>query len=163
MKVYRYWASAELPAQDQNGRRLLLKKWAGSNDSASEAKSAAERAVRALQDRILRAEPMSIDAYSYGVRDIPEELIRELGSNSAITRNRMGCLVLNTAELMFADVDIRKPGFFARLGGASLQKNEEAALAQLRQFTESRPSLGVRIYRKGGFQVLVHACTHGGE
>lgn len=153
MKVFRYWASAELPAQDAGGKNLLLKKWAGSNNSLSEAKSAAERAVRALKDRLGSALPQ--DQYSYGVRDIPEELIREMGPKTALTRNRMGCVVLNTMEALFADVDLPEPGFFAKLRGASRQKNEDAAVARLRQFMESRPSLGARIYRtKAGLRYL---------
>lgn len=153
MKVYRYWASAELPAQDAKGKHLRLKKWAGSNNSMSEAKGAAERAVRALKDRLGSALPQ--DHYSYGLRDIPEELIREISPKSAVTRNRMGCLVLNTTEALFADVDLPEPGFFAKLRGASRQKDEDAAIARLRQFMESRRSAGARIYRtKAGLRYL---------
>jgi hypothetical protein len=157
MKVYHYWASAELPAEGPKGKRLLLKKWAGSNESAADARGAAERAVRALKDRLGNQQPA--DQYAYGLRDIPEELISTMGEKSAVTRNRMGCLVLNTTEMFFADIDLPEPGFFARLRGASRQKSEETAMAQLRQFMEARPSAGARIYRtKGGLRyIFTHA------
>ena len=159
MKVYRYWASAQVSAQDSKGKRLLLKKWAGSNDSASDAKSAAERAVRALQDRMQQARGPN-EEYLYGVRDIPEEFIREVTPNSLVTRNRMGCLVLNTTEAFFADVDISEPGFFAKLfRKETRQKKEDEAVALLNQFMESHPSAGARIYKtRAGLRYLfIHA------
>ncbi len=157
MRVFHYWASAELPAEDAKGKKLLLKKWAGSNASLAEARSAAERAVRALKDRLSDLRDPS--GYTYGLRDVPEELINAIGEKSAITRNRMGCLIMNTTEMFFADIDIPEPGFFARLRGAKRQKAEDAAVAQLRQFMEARPSVGARIYHtKAGLRyIFTHA------
>ena len=160
MKIYRYWASAVLTTQDGQGKNLLLKKWAGSNDSAEAARSAAERAVASVRDAVQgrtfpRTRNYRDQEYLYSTREHPEEFIRELSPKSAVTRNGHGCLILNTTEAFFADVDIPQPGFFARLGGATRQKREDEAIAQLNKFMETRPDAGARIYRtKAGLRYL---------
>ena len=155
MKLYHYWASAELTATDSKGKNLRLKKWAGSNDSLSAAKADAERAVRAVRDQIGKFAPPR-DGYSYSTRDVPEEIVRDLGPENVFTRNAIGFLVLNTTQIFFADIDLpRGPGFIARLFGASPQKPEIDAIARLKRFLDTRPSLGARIYRtRAGLRYL---------
>src|SRR5512140_3563798 len=98
MHLYRFWAAAEGTARDRSGRDLFLKKWAGSNTSQAEALANAEAAVRATAALVATrdvSEPMR--GYSYDVRGVPEEIIGEPDDGIGITRNRMGCLVVNAA------------------------------------------------------------------
>ena len=54
-------------------------------------------------------------SYAYGTRPLREEIIQEIHSRAGditgiVTRNSYGCLVLNTAEAMFVDVDLPRNG-----------------------------------------------------
>jgi len=147
MKLYRYWASAELPATAANGQKLRLRKWGKSNTSLQEAEKMAREAVEELRRRIDGKAFEAGDSYAYSMRDIPEEVVSELGPKSGITRNAYGCLVLNTSEAFFADIDIKPPGAIARLFGNSRARVEMEHIARLREWLQSRPSCGARIYR----------------
>jgi len=154
MKFYRYWAMAEQPGTDATGKRLLLRKWAGSNDGEGDAQS---RARRALEDLAARVSTLKLghgrrgDDYAYGTGDIPEELVEQFGDDDdpagAVTRNRYGCRVLNAREVFIADVDLPAPGFFARLRGRTTDKMAAEKTALLKNWLERNPGAGARIYR----------------
>jgi len=124
----------------------------------------------------------SLGQYSYGDRDqIREELISEHHDQSgqlvaAVTRNRYGALVLNTANVLFADVDLpdkviyyREPGWFgrlvSRLSGARpedlttpmvWQKARKELRARFVQFQQSHPTLCVQVYETAaGFRLAI--------
>jgi hypothetical protein len=162
MKLYRYWAAAEGSATDIKGRRLKLKKWAGSNDSASAAKTAAEQALRELSSRLASFDVNEKKYYAYSQRGLPEELIGEPGASSGVTRNRYGALVLNAADAVFIDVDLRMGnGLLARLFG----KTEEKYLGKLEAWLAARAATGnlagARVYRTA--RGLRYLLTHGRE
>jgi hypothetical protein len=83
-----------------------------------------------------------------------------------VTRNSFGCLVLNTARVMFVDVDLprsrRTPssgGWLARLLGRSGQGSsdgaEAQALARLDAWVRAHPGTGFRVYRtRAGLRYL---------
>lgn len=151
MKLCKYWAKAEAVSEDATGKRIRLCKWGGSNDSAADAAQIAAAALEELKARLRQIRLSGWDkGYTYSLRDVPEELVTSLGDNSGITRNARGCLVLNTAEAAFVDIDLPRMGFIARLFGGSREKNEQAAVRQLETWLESRPELGVRVYRTAG-------------
>jgi hypothetical protein len=97
--------------------------------------------------------------YGYPDRPMREEVLREFpGDDGApagvLTRNSYGCVVLNTARLVFVDVDTR-PGsigsFFARLLGRKTldpQSALEQTLAEkLHAWTAARTDWRWRMYR----------------
>lgn len=154
MKLCKYWDVAETPAQDAKGKTLRLRKWGGSNTSLDDARRAAKQALDELVQRVAR-EGLPCDDYSYSMRDVPEELVREIGATAGITRNGKGCLVLNTADAMFVDIDISGPGFFAKLFGATRESEEKKRIALLTEYLAENPGAGARIYRtRGGLRYL---------
>lgn len=155
MKLCRYWATAETFTTDGEGRPFRLRKWGGSNDSPADAKAKAARALEELRARVEGIGFKHFRDYSYSMRDVPEELVKELGPDSGITRNGKGCLVLNSATAFFADIDVREPGAIAKLFGASRKKREEEYLVKLREFISRHADIGARVYRtRAGLRYL---------
>jgi hypothetical protein len=99
--------------------------WSDQNLAAAEG-HAAERLMR-IRDWLSRREKTPLQQrYGYGDdRPMREEVLREFRApegtlRAAITRNSYGCLVLNTADLMFVDVDApeaKESGWLAGLFG----------------------------------------------
>lgn len=110
----------------------------------------------------LRAGLRALDGHEESVEDytadICEPIVQKVDANNIVTRNRCGALVLNTADLCFADVDHVSGGFFntlARLFGGG--KSEEAILIErVRALCAADDSLGVRLYRTAaGFRLVL--------
>lgn len=166
MRFPRFWKSA---------RTGHVTTWGWSDESAADAlRLAGERQERVLAT--LRGEDFAErDPYSYGERPLREEVIREFtnaaGEPTAIvSRNSMGCRVLNTSELMFVDVDEPRRGrrggggfWSALFGGKKAAPPEsplaERAEAQARQWVASNHAWRWRIYRTAaGVRLMaVHA------
>jgi hypothetical protein len=97
--------------------------------------------------------------YGYPDRPMREEMLREFaGTNGepagVLTRNSYGCVVLNTAAMVFVDVDTGNGsvgGFISRLFGRktlSPQKAlEESLRAKLEAWIAARPDWRWRMYR----------------
>lgn len=154
MKLRKYWAVTEDHAADAKGRHLKLRKWGGSNESTEDALKEAKRALEQLKQRVSQLEIRAFDDYSYSMRDVPEELVREMGKSAGITRNGKGCLVLNTENTVFADIDIRGPGLLDKLFGKD-KDGTKKHLDKLQQWLETRPQMGVRVYRtRAGLRYL---------
>lgn len=144
--------------------------WRWSDKSVAEAQSLADEAARQLADRFAHEDfPPKHGGY-YPDRPFREPVIQEIkddrGERAAVvTRNAYGCLVLNTARVMFVDVDLpepKKPGFFQKLFGKTSTEppplTESAALAKAENWTRSHPDWGWRIYRtRAGLRLL---ATH---
>ncbi len=155
MKLCRYWAVAEATATGKPGQALRLRKWGGSNTSMEEARKTASVALEAMRRKVEGIGFNLQDDYSYSMREVPEELMREITADSGITRNGKGCLVLNAANAFFADIDIRDPSFIARLFGATREKAEQDCIKKLKDFLVRHPEIGTRIYRtKAGLRYL---------
>ncbi|MDE1151550.1 MAG: hypothetical protein PW788_03350 [Micavibrio sp.] len=148
MKLCKYWAKADGTATDKTGFTFKISKWGGSDTGAAEARREAEQALAAtiarMRDVVLHKYR---DDYSYSMRDVPEELITRFDANSGITRNGKGCLVLNTNDMFFADVDLPRIGFFAKLFGATPEKNVAQHMARLQNWLTDKPDVNVRVYR----------------
>jgi len=160
MKLCQYWAKAEGTATDKSGFTLKISKWGGSDTGMAEAQRDAEQALRTVIDRMRDIVLHKYrDDYSYSMRDVPEELITRIDANSGITRNGKGCLVLNTADMFFADIDLPRIGFFAKLFGATPKKAEAQQISQLQQWLADKPDVAVRVYRtKAGLRyIFTHA------
>jgi hypothetical protein len=169
MRFLRYWAKAAASATGPDGRRLEFACWRGSDRSVEDAHAAAQRAAEDIAARAaVASEPLR--AYAYGDRPLREEIVRPAagaGERAAmVTRNSFGCLVLNTAGVLFVDVDLPPPSsggiggwlgrLFGRGSGAQDSTSPQAvALARLEDWLGRNPSCGFRVYRThGGLRYL---------
>jgi len=151
MKLYRHWAAAERSIKDAEGNDLRLRKWGGSNTSPAAAEDTARSKVEELARRLMQRADLSWSSeYTYSTRDLPEELIEEIDAHSGVTRNRYGCLVLNSDNMLIADIDLPKPGIFAWLMkafGRYKAISEAQALVNLTEWLIHHPDMGARVYR----------------
>jgi hypothetical protein len=169
MRFLRYWAKASTSTTGRDGRRLEFACWRGSDLSVEDARAAAQRAAEDVAARAaLASEPLR--AYAYGDRLLREEIVRSAGGDgeraAVVTRNSFGCLVLNTAGVLFVDVDLPRPssggvgGWLGRLfgrGGSTAQSDgpQAVALAKLEAWLRRNPGYGFRVYRtRGGLRYL---------
>jgi hypothetical protein len=173
MKFYKYWAQAEATVQSGN-RPWKLRAYGGSNQGMDEARQrareTAERAAAAIQQGPLAS------TYGYADRPLREEIVQEINGASGfagvITRNSLGSLILNTARVMFVDVDYPAQegslvaglrGLWGSLRGkppAPRPDRDQPILQRFENVSRARPDLGFRVYRTaGGFRLLVTSQT----
>ncbi len=135
--------------------------WGWSNESLALARSQGADAARRIADRLASGDRRHPGRYEYGDRPLREETLREFrdeaGALSAvITRNSHGCQILNTARLMFVDVDLGEEtgrggvlGWL--LGGRKIDARREAArqsvLDRAEEWTRLHPGWGWRVYQ----------------
>ena len=173
MKVARYWARESAVGDDGAGRRLRLVSWSGSNESVAEAK---QQASKKLEQWLIRLRAGQLrGGYPYHGNDaVREELIEETYDDdgkliAAITRNRYGALVLNSAEVLFADVDL--PVSAAKRGnplaallswftGRKADAHDARARDEYRErfaaFHDRHPDLALRVYETAaGFRLVI--------
>jgi hypothetical protein len=173
MNFPRYWIRVDVPLYSAEGRPGQAMCWGWSDSSLADAEAQARaRAERLAQALRAGSRP---NRYLYADRPLREEVLDEMrdGSNrrlAIVSRNSYGCRVLNTANVMFVDVDL--PEEQPRTGGSLLGRlfgkpapapaappAETAALARVESFLRENPQLGARLYRtKAGLRYLF---THG--
>ena len=174
MKVAKYWARESATAEDNTGYKYHLISWSGSNQGLAEAKKKAIEKLNRWKVR-LREGQLSGD-YPYEDKDeIKEELIQEQYDNegkliAAITRNRYGALVLNSAKVLFADVDLptqvdKGLNPFSKLlslfrRGKKATDDEQNPREEYRQrfaaFHQQNPALAFRVYETAaGFRLVI--------
>lgn len=152
-------------ARGQSGDFLA---WRWSSESIAEAQALADQAAQQLVDRFRAGErPRSHGGY-YPNRPFREQVLQEFkneaGETAAVvTRNSYGCQVLNTARVMFVDIDLPEPkpsgGFLKRLFGkpdpvppSNLQSE---AMKRIENWTRNHSEWGWRIYRtRAGLRLL---------
>ena len=136
-----------------------------SNTSLEDALRVAEERANQIASRI--AGPTPLESYDYLSGPLREEVIEELSYNdkiaAAITRNAYGALVLNTSQVVIADIDLPRPPFFKWLMSL-FQKSRDTATAQLLERIDAlcsqRRDLGIRLYRtKLGYRAVVTSQT----
>jgi hypothetical protein len=140
--------------------------WGWSADTPDEAQKKAEEAVQRSAQRIASGQGFP-DSYGYPDRPAREEIVEEIKDESGeaiamITRNSYGSLVLNTARLMFIDIDVPKPasqgliGLIKNLFGGAPSDPFEPVLQQIREKAGAMPDLTFRVYRTAaGFRLAV--------
>jgi hypothetical protein len=165
MHFPRYWTIA---------RRKRVSAWGWSDESPDHAaRHAAERLQRVLDWLARGGPPVLQRRYGYAERPMREEVLREFRAQdgslrAAVTRNSYGCLVLNTARLMFVDVDAPEAGESGWLAGLfgyrkpNPARDPEAFLdafnARLRDWVSRWPRWGWRVYQtRAGLRLL---ATH---
>ncbi|HUZ06709.1 MAG TPA: hypothetical protein VMV89_04405 [Candidatus Paceibacterota bacterium] len=142
--------------------------WRWSERSLDEAQSLAVQAAQQLADRFAAGDfPPNHGGY-YPDRPFREQVLDEIKNENGetagvVTRNSYGCLVLNTARVMFVDVDLPEPkpaGIFKRLfgGAAAPVVTQDEVVAKVESWTRNNPGAGWRIYRtRAGLRLL---ATH---
>jgi len=129
-----------------------------------------ERATRHAE-RLAAGEALE-GGYSYSSNPLREETLKEFPSVdgtpfAVVTRNGYGCLVLNTARVMFVDVDLPPKTasealgrFFKSLLGKHdpypRGKGEASRLALVQKALRADASLGIRVYQTAsGLRYLI--------
>jgi len=163
MNFPRFWARA-----DHEG----FLAWGWSNQNLDAARAMGMEVARRIADRIRRGDRKHAHRYAYGERPLREEIIRDFAdgagsSRAVITRNAYGCLVLNTARLLFVDVDLGEPpevgGALSRWFGsekrvAAHAAQKQSSLTRAAEWATRNPGWGWRIYEtRAGLRL---AATH---
>lgn len=167
MQFYRIWARAEQQASGPRGD-FDVSCLGYSNVSLEHAlRIAKERAAKTAQALALGSPP--VDNYYQGERPFREEIVEEFEEGeetiAVISRNSYGCLVLNTPNVFFADVDRPDANSenpvqsllhlfgFARKSPDSF---EQGLIARMESACARDPALGLRLYRTfNGYRVLL--------
>jgi hypothetical protein len=170
MNIPRFWAKAEKNVTI-GGQNYHFVAWKGSDLTIGDAQRLARQALEERIARKERAEPLG----HYPKDGVPlrEEIIQDvmLGNEriALITRNVAGCLVLNTARVMFIDIDfVNAPYLQGSLQGClgslfrgwfskpDLRSEEERALEYIKIWHSNHSDWAMQIYRtKRGFRLLV--------
>ncbi|MAE62834.1 MAG: hypothetical protein CMJ18_01060 [Phycisphaeraceae bacterium] len=187
MRIYRYWARAK-ESCTQGAQTFDVSTYGGSNLSVEDALRQAEERARAASRAI---EHGSIgDEYAYSDRPLREEIVDEIGGEAVITRNAYGAQVINTPDVLFADVDLAEGGMASRLMNALadlLRRPSPKAddpwsrigdgdgpnlpnvpggvgrqiVLRLQRIVDVDRRMGLRLYRThGGFRVLATTRTY---
>ena len=159
MNFPQYWAK---------GKSARFECWRWSSQSLADAQSLANQAAQQLAERFRSgAYPPERGGY-YPNRPFREQVLQEIkgdaGEISAVvTRNSYGCRVLNTARVMFVDIDLPEPkasgGFLKRLFGkpapAPPNDGQRLAMTKIQDWTRHNPQWGWRIYRtRAGLRLM---------
>jgi hypothetical protein len=178
VNIPRHWAKAERSVTI-GGKRYHLVAWQGSDQSLANAQ---QKAQAALESRIARkARGEKLGNYPKDGQPLREEIVEEIlnpqGERIAVvTRNAAGCLVLNTAQVMFVDLDFANQhvpwklpspqslleaitGWFKPKPQAPKPPSpftEEGLLHKVRQWHSQHPEWTMRVYRtRAGLRLLV--------
>ena len=150
-----YWARA------QQGRVFC---WGWSDLSQDDAQHQAQRNVARLCERLAAAKRFTKPEkghYGYAAHPLREPVLGRLSQKSLLTRNAMGCVVLNSTELACVDVDDPAPqrkGLFGwlRSRGKPPAPPPLPVTQRVEQWLSGRPGWGLRLYRTAaGHRVVV--------
>ena len=160
MRIPKYWSSAYRNAPGPDGIQRKLKVWGWSFQSFEDARRAAAKRIEKICNRLVSGEKLG----QYEYLDIPlrEEVLEIFHAsdeeNAVLTRNRYGSTILNTADVLFADIDfppIRPRGFFDAIAlifsrnkaEARKQEIEQQTLRRVGEWAVKNPSRTFRLYR----------------
>ncbi len=107
MKFAQYWTRREGAATDSSGQSIQVSSRGWSDVSLEDAAALAEERARRLAHRLV-TDRNAGKLYDYGDSPVPEPIVHDFrpeGAAAVVTRNSYGSLVLNTDDLLFADVD----------------------------------------------------------
>ena len=155
--------------------------WRWSSRSVAEAQALATQAAGQLAERIRALDFSSSSASGGGYypnRAMREPILQEFRDGAGeiaavVTRNVYGCRVLNTARVMFVDIDLRElehhRGLISRLLGIPPMimplpvREFEVTLTRIEAWTQEHPEWGWRIYRtRAGLRLLATQGFGGG-
>jgi len=112
MIVPEYWSEAKKRISD-NGKQRTIMRFGWSDNSEHDAHDNAKQRVSEAIDRLRAGESVRARDHKVpynGAEGLPirEEIVERHGE-AVITRNSYGALCLNTPDIVFADVDVKKP------------------------------------------------------
>jgi hypothetical protein len=166
MKIPKYWAKEIQSVTNPDGRAFALTCWQWSDVSQTEAAQRAKTRIQDVATKVQRNE--TLQRYTYGKRPMREEIIQAIQSRNGkeigiVTRNGYGALVVNAANAMFIDIDFERKsptgllkGLMNKLLGKKSVSQEEQQVAQIELWAQTRPDLGIRVYRTfAGLRCLI--------
>lgn len=163
LHIPKFWASATGSARNPRGEDVPLRCFGHADSGVAEARSRAMEVLARVAERVRAGAPWP-ERYGYGDRPIREEILREIRSpvgalDGYVTRNGYGAVVLNSAAVLFADIDDVRIGFLARLrrffGSRSATADPDALPASVTAFAAAHPTWSLRLYRTfAGWRVL---------
>ena len=158
MQVFRFWAQGQSEAEYHGAP---IHAYGCSNESIEAALADARRRADRVVETLKSPDP---SAYSYD-RPMREEIVRELTLGGRITavltRNAQGAVVLNTANVFFADIDYEPQPvslgvLLGKLLGRKSPNPDDVIMERISAVVSAHPGLGVRVYRtSNGFRCLV--------
>lgn len=167
MKIARFWERSEMQITTRDGSPFPVTGWGWSETSREEALQRARDSVQNIAARLTSGKGFP-DTYTYGTRPRREEIVEELTNDDGelvafLSRNHYGSLVMNTAHLMFIDVDvpIQPAGsglirFIKGLFGDPPPSPAEATRVNIASAAARFPNLTFRVYRTlAGYRIAV--------
>ena len=153
MRIARFWARAQVE-RDGYGRGA----WGSSETSLQDAEQNARARAEAMLEQVIAQDDPGLHHYEYQRHDMPEPIVQDIAGRdghriAAITTNRYGASVLNTARLVFVDIDFPEPsptpGLLGKLLGRkpAAEDFHGAALSRLRDWASDDAKRGARVYR----------------
>ncbi len=160
MRIPRHWTKASYTGRNLEGKELTCTAWGWSFDGLARAKDDARARAQRVFDSLLNGRQPS--SYDYSDRPLREEIVDSMRQGdkdlAVITRNRYGALVLNTASVLFVDIDFPRiepegllDAILLSLSG-SRRKSRRSAIAErtlesVRDWSQRHSNHAFRIYR----------------
>jgi len=160
MRIPRHWTKASYTGRNLEGKEVTFTAWGWSfNGPAAAADEARSRAQRIFDCIINGRQPSS---YEYADRPLREEIVETMGDNgkdlAIITRNRYGALVLNTASVLFVDIDLPRiepngllDAILLSVSGSRRRQRQmalqERTLESVRDWAQRNQDYCFRVYR----------------
>lgn len=168
MRFYQYWARATEQGSEPDGQPIFRTANGNSDISFEDAVRVAKERARRMVDFANRGQSNRDDYYPAGERPIREEVVETFADRdqpfAIISRNAYGCLVLNTSDVFFADVDERSLNPLKRLWAWLTRKVrlplEQRLLQSITELIQTDAGLAFRLYRTlAGYRVVLTSRT----
>ncbi len=168
MRTAKHWARAHVTIDgvEDSGGGVVGLGW--SDTSVEDAHRVAIKRARRAAATLKADAPLTASDYPYPDRPIREPVIDEIRAGdritAVITRNSYGALILNTADVMFIDIDA-PIGMFGKLrsiltGGGGAGDLAHKTASRLNEIAGADTRLGFRLYSTAaGLRVLVTGRT----
>lgn len=176
MKLPKFWIKAGCPGSTPQGKQLHVEAWGWSRETVAEAeKMALQRARHGLERLLKGLEKRPSSEYDYLDMPLREEVVEEIGPAeqpvAAITRNRYGSLILNSASVLFADVDFPKPKargfvdailllFSSERRETRAEETRQATLSATKTWISCHANVSLRLYRTAAGLRLLFTDRH---
>jgi hypothetical protein len=160
MRIPTHWTKASYTGRNLEGKELTCTAWGWSFNGLAAAEEDARSRARRVFDYLINGRRP--DSYEYTDRPLREEIVEAVRHNgkdlAIITRNRYGALILNTASVLFVDIDyprIQPDGlldaFLLGLSGTRRRRRQaalqETTLNSVRDWAARHQNHRFRVYR----------------
>lgn len=167
----RHWHLSSTNATNpENGAQWPLKAWGWDDHSQEAAEQLSGKRLAGVVERLEKGiNPGNGSWYEYENRPLREERLEEIagasGPTAVVTRAKSGPLVLNTAAIMFVDIDLPDPqltmrgclsALFPKPNRAAAEEPRKETLFKIQNVAASQSGLAARCYETpAGFRLLV--------